>query len=372
MAAKAAPRARDVAIIGYGRFGRALAELCLEHDLSVVAYDPSATVPAALAAPSASAAVAGARVVVVAVPVARMRAALEELAPQVGAAELVLDVGSVKSIPIAAMEELLGDKVAWIGTHPLFGPTSLALGERPLRVVLCPNQRHPAALGLARRWFTSLGCEIIEQSADAHDRAMADTHALAFFVAKGLLDAKAGEGVAFAPPSFQAIARTIDAVRSDAGHLFRAIQHENPYAGAARRRLLDALHNVEDQLRAEVTPRSTGAEAGPSDTVASGLGPPDPLAIPDLGTESPDLRQTRELIDAVDRELIELLTRRAALSLRARRAKAELGLGVLDPERERSVLEERARLAERLGLDGEAVKDVFEAIMRLSRSVQRR
>ena len=49
---------------------------------------------------------------------------------------------------------------------------------------------------------------------------MAWTHALAFFVAKGMIDAGAGMEVPFAPPSFQAIARTIEIVRSDAGHLF--------------------------------------------------------------------------------------------------------------------------------------------------------
>ena len=44
----------------------------------------------------------------------------------------------------------------------------------------------------------------------------------------------AGEGAAFVPPSFKALARPIDAVRSDAGHLFATIQNDNPFAAAAR------------------------------------------------------------------------------------------------------------------------------------------
>jgi prephenate dehydrogenase len=358
---------RAVAILGYGRFGRALAELFVEEGLNVRAFDPRVAVPHSIHAATVAHAVADARVVVVAVPVPAMREVITAVEPHVSSADLVLDVGSVKSGPIAVMREVLGVRVPWIGTHPLFGPTSLALGERPLRVVVCPNEMHAAALPRARALFEAIGCEVIEQDAEEHDRAMADTHALAFFVAKGLLDAHAGEGVAFAPPSFQAIARTIEAVRSDAGHLFRAIHLENPYAGVARKRLLDALSNIDEELV-----RAAG-EAGREDAPHSVAEQhTDTLAIPDLGRESPDLRETRDLIDELDQELIELFARRAALALRAGRAKADRGQSVRDVDRERTLLASRRAWAAALGLDPDGVGDVFDAILRFSRSMQRR
>jgi prephenate dehydrogenase len=289
-----------------------------------------------------------------------MRTALAPLAPCLAASQLVLDVGSVKTVPIEVMADVLGARVPHVGSHPLFGPTSIALGERPLYVVVCPNQLHPLAKDRASVFFRGLGCEVIEQDPDAHDRAMADTHALAFFVAKGLLDVGAGEGVAFTPPSFQAIARTIESVRSDAGHLFLAIQRENPYAGAARQRLIDALLNIEEQLRL-----SKDVSPGARENAYA-------LAIPGLGAASPALRETRELIDELDRELCNLLARRATLAERAAHAKVDEGLaGIRDPERERSLLAERAAWAEQRGLDSQAVRDVFEAVLRFSRSVQR-
>lgn len=346
---------KRIAVIGYGRFGRALTDLANERGLEVRAFDLNGGVPEAFGAPSAAAAAAGAEGVVIAVPVTAMRGVLDELAPHLGPSQLVLDVGSVKLGPVATMRATLGARVPWVGTHPLFGPTSLALGERPLRVVVCPNELHPSAALRARALYAHLGCEVIEEDAETHDRAMADTHALAFYVAKGLLDSGAGEGVPFTPPSFQAIARTIEAVRSDAGHLFFAIQHENPYAGAARRRLLDALTNIDQQLEARAA--SEGAQG---------------FAIPDLGPSSPDLKEARELIDLIDRELIELIDRRAELSRRAGRAKAEQGLAVQDVERERALLVERGAWAEARGLDPEGVRDVFLAVLRFSRSVQRR
>jgi prephenate dehydrogenase len=350
--------AERIAILGFGRFGRALAELCVEAGFDVRAHDPGASTPRALAASSVRELAMHADIMIIAVPVPAMRSALLEVAPHLASSQLVLDVGSVKGTPIEVMRSVLGARIPHAGTHPLFGPTSLALGDRPLRVIVCPNPLHPSAAARASDFYRKLGCEVIEQDAEAHDRAMAETHALAFFIAKGLLDAGAGRAARFAPPSFQAMARTIEAVRSDAGHLFLAIQRENPYAGAARKRLVDALANIDEQL-------SSGVDAGEASGEST-------LDIPDLGSASPALRETRDLIDEIDRELCDLLSRRAKLSQRAAKAKADEGrLAVRDAERERALLAARAEWARERGLSPEAVRDVFEAVLRFSRAVQR-
>jgi prephenate dehydrogenase len=102
--------------------------------------------------------------------------------------------------------------------------------------------------------------------------------------------------------------------------------------------------------------------------------PPDParLAIPDLGARSPELKQTRELIDAVDRELVDLLARRAELAQRAAQAKAELGQPVLDAAREAAMLDERRVWANAVGLEEEGLREIFAAILRWSRRTQRK
>jgi prephenate dehydrogenase len=341
-----------VAVQGYGRFGRALTALLLESGADVRAFDPHGAVPSGLRATSPEALVDGADVVVVATPVPLMPAALAAVRPFLTPAQLVMDVGSVKLHPTAAMSTALGAEIPWVATHPLFGPTSLALGERPLRVVVCPNSYHPGATARARALFERIGCLVVEQDAETHDREMAETHALTFFVAKGLLDAGAGQNVTMTPPSFQAIARTIEVVRSDAGHLFTAIQRENPFSGDARRRLIEALSAVDRAL-----------VVGDPVTV-------DALDIPDLGTHSPELRETRELIDEVDRELVAALARRAQLARRAGQTKASLGRAVRDPAREQRLLESRRAWAAEHGLEPNGVAEIFEAILRFSRSVQ--
>jgi prephenate dehydrogenase len=345
---------RRVGILGHGRFGAALADLIHEAGLEVRALDAHAEVPEGRRAAGVEELVAGADVVIVAVPVGAIPEALVALRPHLRPEQLVLDVGSVKVHPIEAMRATLGDAIPWVGTHPLFGPVSLAHAERPLRVVICPNPQHPGAAARARALYERVGCWTLEQDAASHDKAMAETHALAFFVAKGMLDAGVDPRVPNAPPSFQAMARTIESVRGDAGHLFAAIHAENPYAGDARRRLLDALGALDASI-ASATP------AARDETLAIPEGP---------ARSSPELLEARDLIDELDRELVTMLARRAELSRRARAAKSREGKPVHDPTRETQLIAARRAWAAELSIDEQSVEDVFRAVLRFSRRVQ--
>ncbi len=345
-----------VGILGFGRFGSALAGLCSDRGHGVAAFDPQRQAPEAWRCGGLEELLARSELLVLATPVPSLREVVTAFRPHLRAGHWVMDVGSVKVRPTEVLDSELGGAVPWVATHPLFGPVSLAQAERPLNVVVCPNPRHPGAVEEARRFYLGLGCEVVEQDPHAHDRAMARTHALAFFVAKGLMDAGAGEGVDAPPPSFQALARSIALVRSDAGHLFRALQLENPYAPAARRRLLGALQSVDRALEEEA--EGAGNPSGAKLDIAS----------PALPAE--DLRDTRDLIDAVDRELLALLERRARLALRAARSKEQLGVGVRDADREARVLAERRRWAEERGIDPRAVEDLFQVILSQSRALQ--
>ncbi|RDJ00475.1 prephenate dehydrogenase [Dyella solisilvae] len=234
-----------IALLGYGRFGQAFAGLLQQAGYRVAVFDPRADVPPALRRSSLAEAVRGATWVVLAAPVPALEGILRELRPLLDSSQTVFDVGSVKQQPCRLMDELLGPAIPHAGTHPLFGPLSLSRDERPLRTVLCASPQHPDAARRTRALLASIGCEVIERDPAAHDRAMAETHALAFFIAKALVDMGIGDDLSLAPPSFLGLANMLAAVRGDAGHLFAAIQRENPYAAEARASLiahLDVIH----------------------------------------------------------------------------------------------------------------------------------
>ena len=261
------PQPAPLAILGYGHFGRTLADLAGAANLPWLACDPDAethaTIPAAHRAADATDLTdltSRARTLILCIPVPATESALIQLRPHLTPDHLVLDVGSVKLWPARVMAEHLGTDIPWCATHPLFGPVSLSRNERPLRVVVCPNDLHPTAAARARALYESLGCEVTELDADTHDRHMAETHAMAFFIARAMLDLDSGNTTSAArdllTPSFRAMAQTVDTVRGDAGHLFDLIQQGNPHAAAARRDFIDALTRIDRSL---LTPPDDGA-----------------------------------------------------------------------------------------------------------------
>ncbi|MBL8762562.1 MAG: prephenate dehydrogenase [Phycisphaerae bacterium] len=242
-----------IGVVGYGHFGRALASLLAAAGIPYRVYDPHVSPGESTAgrwAASLEALVKPSRTIVFCVPVRALEPALRAARPWLSRQHLVLDVGSVKVLPSGQMARELGADVAWCATHPLFGPASLSRSERPLRAVVCPGAMHPGACAEARALYERLGCEVVEQSPEVHDQLMAMTHALAFFVAKGMIGVGAGEDAAFVPPSFRAMKQTVDTVRVDAGHLFSVIQNDNPFAADARRKLMDELRAIDAELRA--------------------------------------------------------------------------------------------------------------------------
>lgn len=76
------------------------------------------------------------------------------------------------------------------------------------------------------------------------------------------------------------------------------------------------------------------------------------------------------MIDALDRDLLQIVARRMALVGEVAAAKRAGGLKIRDPQREREVLDDRARLAEELGLPRGEIESIFRVLLRASRDHQ--
>lgn len=87
-------------------------------------------------------------------------------------------------------------------------------------------------------------------------------------------------------------------------------------------------------------------------------------------SQIPGLAELREQIDDVDRQLLELLNRRANLSLAVGKAKRQVSGKVFDPAREARLLERLATLNQG-PLKAEHVTSVWRAILSASRSLQK-
>ena len=79
-----------------------------------------------------------------------------------------------------------------------------------------------------------------------------------------------------------------------------------------------------------------------------------------------ELRPLRDEIDAIDRELVDLLARRLDRVGEVGRIKGRLGLPIYAPERERSLIDRRRAEAEKRGVSPDLVEDILRRAIRES------
>lgn len=83
------------------------------------------------------------------------------------------------------------------------------------------------------------------------------------------------------------------------------------------------------------------------------------------------LDEQRMVIDAIDREIVELINRRSAVALEIGRIKMENSLPIYVSTREEQVLDRIEETNSEGIVPGEEMRNIFQAIMRGSRAVQK-
>lgn len=223
-----------LAIIGFGAFGQLAARHLRDH-AQVSICDPLTRANDLPQVDLAEA--ARCDIVLLAVPLSRLEAVLQAIAPHLRPGATVVDVASVKLRPAALMQTILPDHVQIIASHPLFGPESARDGLRGHRIAWCPL-RGTAHRRLAAflRW---LGLTVLPTTPDQHDAEMAVVQGLTHLIARSLA-ALGPMPTLLTTASFQRLTEAAAMVQADSPELLRTILTENPHAEPARRRFLDA------------------------------------------------------------------------------------------------------------------------------------
>lgn len=246
---KAPPRLNlRIGIIGLGAFGQFMAGH-LARCADVMAYDVSESRKDVAAAQGVAfgtlAETAACDVVILAVPVFQIAKMAAAIAPLVKPGALVMDVASVKIKPAADMAAALPPHVDIICTHPLFGPQSARDGLEGHKIVVCPVRT--ARMACVREFMEGLGMQVIETSADAHDRDLATVQGLTHMVAKILVQMEPLPKH-LTTRSFDLIMNAVDMVRHDSEELFLAIERENPYSVAVRQEFFSLAEQLRKRL----------------------------------------------------------------------------------------------------------------------------
>ncbi|UDL03546.1 bifunctional prephenate dehydrogenase/3-phosphoshikimate 1-carboxyvinyltransferase [Marinobacter sp. CA1] len=205
------PLFQRVAVIGLGLIGGSLAAAIRQHQLAaeVVAYDREADDLRAgvalgvidTAEASVAAAVQGADLVVVAVPVRATEAVLAEIRPALSDQAILTDVGSTKASFVAAVEAVfgqLGPRV--IPGHPIAGSEKSGVhAANPElfanhKVILTPAEGvDGASFERLKSLWEGCGARVLAMSVGYHDEVLAATSHLPHLIAFSLVDTLAGE-----------------------------------------------------------------------------------------------------------------------------------------------------------------------------------
>jgi prephenate dehydrogenase len=185
-------------------------------------------------------------VVILAVPVSRLEDSVAAISPYLQPGALVLDVGSVKTIPAEIMRRGLPGYVDIVATHPLFGPQSARHGIAGLKIAICPvrGARAPRVAAFLRK---CLRLDVIMTTPEAHDREAAMVQGLTHLIAKVLVQMEPLPNK-MTTRSFDLIMQAVGMVRDDAPEVFQAIERANPYSLEVRRRFFDLASALDNEL----------------------------------------------------------------------------------------------------------------------------
>jgi prephenate dehydrogenase len=241
-----------IGIIGFGRFGRLMARN-LAADFRVRTHDPGAApgeVRSTGAEPDTLESTASADVVVLAVPISAMERVLADVAPRLKPGSLLVDVGSVKELPVEWMRKAIPAGVDLLGTHPMFGPDSAADSLQGRKIVVCPVRIPPERLAQVTGYLSSRGLRVIETTAAEHDRQIAVSLALTHFIGRSL-GAMQAEPQEIDTEGYRRLLRILEVVDHDTWQLFEDMHRFNPHAADTRKRFMQAVADIEARLERE-------------------------------------------------------------------------------------------------------------------------
>jgi prephenate dehydrogenase len=169
--------------------------------------------------------------IIFSVPITDFEAVVRAAAPFIRREQVVLDITSVKVMPVEVMHRYLPDCLV-LGTHPVFGPGAENL--RGHNIVLTPTNAGEEKLAEQLKLFLSgRGAVVSLMTPTRHDELMAVVLGLAHFIAlvagdtllhlESLADIEPVSGV-----TFRALLTFIGSVLSENPHLYAAIQVNLP------------------------------------------------------------------------------------------------------------------------------------------------
>lgn len=232
-----------IGIIGYGRFGRLLANV-LSADHDVYFYDDDERC-ALLANYRSLHEVLACSSVFFCVPIHCFESVLRSVSLTIKA-DTVFDVCSVKILPEKWMLEHLPSTINVISTHPLFGPDSYDC-DSPKVIMMHPSRCQAVVFERWVSYFSSLSWHIEQITPEEHDRQCAYSQGVTHFIGRVLGQMNLSHGV-IATHGYAQLFNLVEQTCNDSLDLFHDMMNFNPYTKKMMKEVYDSLAQVSDVL----------------------------------------------------------------------------------------------------------------------------
>ncbi len=238
-----------IGIIGLGRFGKLVSHY-LSQDLEVVVYSRSGK-SSEIARTGARAAsletVCKQDIVIPCVPISTFRENLKSMAPLLKPKALVIDVCSVKELPVKWMTEDLPDSVSILATHPMFGPDSAADSLEGGKFCLCRVRIAEKIYQNIKPYLTAKGLVVIEATPQQHDEQIATSLSLTHFIGRTLAEYGAKQ-LDIDTEGYKRLLHILEVVERDTWQLFVDMHRFNPYAKEKRVAFMEVMGEINARL----------------------------------------------------------------------------------------------------------------------------
>ncbi len=238
-----------VGIVGYGSFGAFLEVLIKRFapQVSIKVYS-SRFKPDDLKFFTLEE-VAACDAVTLSVPIAVFEDTLVKVLPHMKKSGVIVDVATVKMHTVALLKKYAPYQ-PYLATHPMFGPESYAKkgGEvTGLRIVMTDGTLSVEQFQNLSSFLKQCGFDVVEMSAESHDKHLAETLFLTHFV--GQVVARGGfDRTAIDTVSFGYLMDSVESVKHDT-ELFKDVYRFNPFCEEILKRFEGAEAEVHTLLK---------------------------------------------------------------------------------------------------------------------------
>ncbi|MCR9206429.1 MAG: prephenate dehydrogenase/arogenate dehydrogenase family protein, partial [Halobacteriovoraceae bacterium] len=181
------------------------------------------------------------------VPISALQNLLSEMKDLIKKDALVIDVCSVKTMPLQWMKEILPESISLLGTHPMFGPDSAKNSLYGCKIVLCPVRINNETFKDISGYLETHGLKVIEASPEEHDKQIAHSLLLTHFLGRTLMDFGA-KPLDIDTKGYRRLMKILETVENDTWQLFEDMNKYNPYAKETREEFIQSLSAIHGKV----------------------------------------------------------------------------------------------------------------------------